>query len=230
MRDGPLSYVVASGWSRDIWVWADQREGAGHVVECLSVMRGHASDVACLDFVCPNLLASGGVDSYVLLWNFGSRQVRGRLVHEPERASGTAAKTPPSSPPPGSPPGSPPDRQAVARFVSGGGAISVEAMAFISLIGETSFPLLVTAGSDTRLRLWSVVSQQLLYYLPLTPPPGLYSSLGVPITTLCWHAPTAVLLAGDANGRLASWEGSALRPALQGQVIPMASVARCAVK
>jgi len=87
-------------------------------------------------------------------------------------------------------------------------------LAFIHLEGETASPLLVSAGSDARLRVWSVASTSLLFVLPHSPPPGVYASPAHPITSLLWSARAAVLLVGDSAGRVGMWDGSKLRPLL----------------
>ena len=48
VRDGNLSYIVACGWSREVWIWPDQREGLDFTVAPLHAMRGHREDVTCL--------------------------------------------------------------------------------------------------------------------------------------------------------------------------------------
>lgn len=205
-----LAYIVAVGWSREVWVWADQRDNQSFVVSCSRVLRGHRADVTCLDFAAPNMLATGSNDAYVMLWNFGSGQIRSQLHHQPLTPQ---PRVNPSS-------------ASAHKFVTTTTCVAVERLALIKLDGETATPLLVTAGSDGRLRLWSASAAQLLHVLPLTPAPGLYSSAAALITTLHWNARAGVLVAGDSEGRVGLWDGSALRPALSGQLIPMTTVAR----
>jgi WD40 repeat protein len=205
-----LAYIVAVGWSREVWVWADQRDNQSFVVSCSRVLRGHRADVTCLDFAAPNMLATGSNDAYVMLWNFGSGQIRSLLLHQPLTPQ---PRVNPSS-------------ASAHKFVTTTTCVAVERLALIKLDGETATPLLVTAGSDGRLRLWSASAAQLLHVLPLTPAPGLYSSAAALITTLHWNARAGVLVAGDSEGRVGLWDGSALRPALSGQLIPMTTVAR----
>ena len=207
-----LAYIVAVGWSREVWVWADQRDNQSFVVSCSRVLRGHRADVTCLDFAAPNMLATGSHDAYVMLWNFGSAQLRSKLHHQP------------LTPQPRVNPAS----ASAHKFVTTTTCVAVERLALIKLDGETATPLLVTAGSDGRLRLWSASAAQLLHVLPLTPAPGLYSSAaaGQLITTLHWNARAGVLVAGDSEGHVGVWDGTALRPALSGQLIPMSTVAR----
>ena len=86
------------------------------------------------------------------------------------------------------------------KFVSAANKVAVEQLAFLQNDGETATPLLVTAGSDCRMRLWSCATATLLHVLPLTPAPGLYSGVTAKITALYWDACAAVLVAGDRCG------------------------------
>ena len=146
---------------------------------CLRVFREHAEDILCLEYCRPNLLATGGHDGTVVLWNFGSSTIRGKLAHEPLAAGGGGGGASAGGGGEGvggggaggggggAPPPSP-----TRAYVHSLGTVAVERLAFLCLPTETSFPLLVTAGSDARLRLWAAISQQLLCVLPLSPAPG----------------------------------------------------------
>lgn len=217
VREANLSWIVACGWSREVWVWPDQREGLGFRIECVQAMCGHVEDVTCLGYCAPNMLASGGHDATIFLWNFSSGTQRGLpLFHSPARPDGSAERSggvdggadggrvrPP-------PPASVLDAKAFARSE----VICVEQLAFINLEGETPSPLLVSAGGDSRLRFWSVVSTSLLFVMPLSPPPGVYSSLSVPITALHWSAQAAKLVVADSAGRVCMWDGARLKASL----------------
>ena len=229
VRDGNLSYIVACGWSREVWVWPDQREGLGFQIECSCVMRGHREDVTCLGYCAPNLLASGGYDGVILMWNLASGTARGgRLIHEPYKEDhGVLGRGAIRDGSPAVVGGEVARGSGVdaARGRGGGGmgarafarsdVVCVEQLTFINLVGETPSPILVSAGSDARLRFWSVVSSSLLFVLPLSPPPGAYSSTAFPITALHWSAEAATLIIGDSTGRVGLWDCAALRPALK---------------
>jgi hypothetical protein len=62
-----------------------------------------------------------------------------------------------------------PSSASAHKFVTTTTCVAVERLALIKLDGETATPLIVTAGSDGRLRLWSASAAQLLHVLPLTP-------------------------------------------------------------
>ena len=81
---------------------------------------------------------------------------------------------------------------------------------------------MISAGGDGRLRCWNVLAMRPLFVLPLTPPiardplqrpPRPAAGLGIgrdAITALRWERRLGMLLAGDAAGRVAVWDGSAL--------------------
>ena len=210
VRDGNLSYIVACGWSREVWIWPDQREGLSYRIECAAVLKGHMGDVTCIGHCRPGLLASGSYDGTIRMWNLASGTSRGaKLVHEPlkDGAGSVGSRGVVSA--------APAANEGAKDFAKAAGTVvRVEQLAFISLIDETSSPILVSASSDARLRFWSVMGSTLLFVLPHSPPPGVYSSPSFPITALHWSAKAATLVVGDSTGRVGMWDGSDLKPFL----------------
>jgi WD40 repeat protein len=99
---------------------ADQRDNQSFVVSCSRVLRGHRADVTCLDFAAPNMLATGSNDAYVMLWNFGSGQIRSQLHHQPLTPQ---PRVNPSS-------------ASAHKFVTTTTCVAVERLALIKLDGE----------------------------------------------------------------------------------------------
>ena len=132
--------------------------------------------------------------------------------------------------------------------MSSSSMISVDALTFLHLPGETANPLLVSAGADGRIRIWSAVSTTLLFVLPLSPPPGIYSApapaapstttdgsgssgsgsgaknAGASLTSLHWHAPTMRLIVADTSGRVGVWDCTKLKKTLTSAANPTPAV------
>jgi len=61
IQEGPVAYIAACGWSRQVWLWSDlpaDTEGRARV-PCLRCFHGHEDDVLCASFAAPNVLATG---------------------------------------------------------------------------------------------------------------------------------------------------------------------------
>ena len=224
IKDGHYSYIVACGWSREVWVWPDARDappGSGHRIEATHALRGHREDISCLTHCSPNLLATGGYDGAILQWNLAAGTRRGMpMLHAPVAQAGAAS----GSAPLGGGGGGFGAREFAHRSSS---MISVDALAFLHLPGETPNPLLVSSGADGRLRFWSVVSSSLLFVLPLSPPPGIYSAGGSDVPTigaLHWHPKSMRLVVGDADGRIGVWDGKRLKKTLSSAATPTPAV------
>ena len=80
-----VSYYVSVGWSRDIWMWPDQRHVEKHHVRKL---QGHSEDILCVAFCPPNLVCSGAYDGTILVHNCESCAVHRRvqILSEPSEA------------------------------------------------------------------------------------------------------------------------------------------------
>ena len=81
LLEGPYRHIVAGGWSRKVLVWKDTRSVPGGVPDDPDrELAGHAEDITAVSFGSPNLLATGGYDGVVLLWNLDSGVVRHSLA------------------------------------------------------------------------------------------------------------------------------------------------------
>ena len=103
IQEGPVGYIAACGWSRQVWLpnpnlnpspnpnpnpnpnqvwlWSDlatETEGRFQM-PCLRAFSGHAEDVLCASFAAPNVLATGGYDGLILVWNLDSGALKGKL-------------------------------------------------------------------------------------------------------------------------------------------------------
>jgi len=195
VRHANSQFIVACGWSREIWFWPDQAGSSSFQIECCRVLRGHAEDVLCASFCAPNVLATGGFDGIAMVWNLDSGAVKGRLLHE--RVSDHIEAVV--------------DRKRAQ--LTGSSSISVEHLTFVSLATDQMAPLLISAGSDSRLRCWCSTTLGLLFVFPLLPPGGAYCGVDA-ITMLSWNQSSATLMIGDAAGRTAFWSGAKLENAL----------------
>ena len=82
MQEGPVAYIAACGWSRQVWLWSDlpaDTEGRARV-PCLRCFHGHEDDVLCASFAAPNVLATGCYDGQILVWNLDSGALKGKLA------------------------------------------------------------------------------------------------------------------------------------------------------
>jgi WD40 repeat protein len=68
-------YIVSAGWDRKIHIWRDDEADTSKETGFLWVLgedeagHGHTDDIMTLAFCPPNLVASGGYDGKVVLWN-----------------------------------------------------------------------------------------------------------------------------------------------------------------
>eukprot|EP00948_MAST-09A_sp_MAST-9A-sp1_P003840 g3840.t1 len=76
-------YIVGAGWDRKIHIWPDgKRKGEvqGYVISApTDGQKTHSDDILCLAFCPPNLVATGGYDGQVFLWNVNSGDLIGHM-------------------------------------------------------------------------------------------------------------------------------------------------------
>jgi len=181
-----------------VWLWRDQSEDTSYRLECLRVLRGHTEDVLCGAFSPPNVLATGGYDSMMIVSNLESGAVRGKLLHE--------------------------GRQGIHGLTRPGGHTPVSHLTFICAHDGAAPSLVISAGGDGRLRCWHLGVMQLMFVLPFAPAGGLYCGTE-PISALSWSSSHCILLAADAGGHAGLWDGRKILDAADAAVAATAAKA-----
>ena len=216
-----LSYYVAVGWSRDVWMWPNDANTNPRR------LPGHTDDVLSVAFCPPNLLITGAYNGVILVHNCDSLALQ-RRVQVGGGATAAADEAPPLDGPPtrraaaATPSSANPSSHGSAelddlsRWAARAEPTAAPGVGFFRSVAIESLAILdpqrrvmpdsvlVSGGADGYMRLWSVHVMALLVEMHVceSPTDGLQHVVA--------EGSATILAFGDSAGRISVWDVSTL--------------------